>query len=372
VRIVIPVAVLAAAGIFLLLWWSDDSGGRRTPPPINGDPLPEGKGSGSNGNTTGAELPDVEHIARHRAHEAGTKGEFDRFVAMCAARGADAVPELLRMLEVEDVKLAPRWVVEDGVPQGYPTLRSIYVAALAAIDAPEAADALRTLLDTTESAGESLLAARALADRGESGWSGALLDQASRNPTPVEQPLLKAMVELAARTEPEAAAAHIASKAPRGEDNSDPRALSHGLTVLPLEAATRTTRELLAEAEVTNLAKSRYLRALLTRSEVESLRRMREAALSDEWSDETRIDVANAAAGSIAFFADARAYQGALAAGDTSTADAARARFEERLRAARALIEAALDVPDLYNSDHPRAASLRKRLDSQEKLLGRR
>jgi hypothetical protein len=231
---------------------------------------------------------------------------------------------------------------------------------------------LRSVLKTSESAGESLIAARSLADRGESGWSGALLDQADRNPTPVDQPVLKAMVELAARTEPEAAAAHIADKAPRGEDLSDPRVLSHGITVLPLETASRTTRELLATAEVTDLAKARYVRALVTRSEIESLRRMREAALGDEWSDETRVDVANAAAGSIAFFADARDYQAALAAGNTSTADAARARFEERSRAARALIEAALNIPDLYNSDHPRAASLRKRLDAQEKLLGRR
>jgi len=184
--------------------------------------------------------------------------------------------------------------------------------------------------------------------------------------------VLKAMVELAVASDPERAATLIANSAPRGDNRADPQVLAVGFSLLPPEMASRTVRGLLAEEEVTDFAKARYLRALIGRDEVEPLARLREAVLSDPWSEETRVEAAHAATGSTAFFTEANAYQAALAAGRTAEADAARSRFEDRMRATRALIEAALNIPDLKTSDHPRAESLRKRLAAQEKLLGKR
>ncbi len=269
------------------------------------------------------------------------------FAMAQAARGRDAVPDLVDMLRSPDTDCGRPWEFTDGQLREYPSVRAACLEALRQIDAPESTRALRSWLDVTEVAGEAYLAALALSERGEAGFALRLLDVAveADGTVPVE------MVRLAARSDPGGTAKRIADAAPRGEEGRDPGILARGLAYAGWEQAGPVARGLLEEPGVTEKARVRYAEALLQRPEPEALALVREALGRGALPAKQAENLAEMAVASRAFADDLRAAQG----GDT----AARARAQAFAEEARRLIDAA------GRAGAEGTESLRSRLDTR-------
>lgn len=296
----------------------------------------------------------------------GAKG-LEAFVAACAAQGEAAVPGLLRALaEGKDRQVEPRWIFVAGGTRGYPTLRSAYIAALRAIPGDASTAALAQVMADTRSVEETCLLGLALAERRETSFVPTLLERIPAEPAPALLPVQWQMVELAARVDPGETARRLEATAPRGEDGSDPQVFARALGALPLAAATGSGRALLIDPDVTPRAKSRYLRSLLDRPEMEVLHVVEEVAGLGQLTDELKTDLAYAAVESDAFRLDGIAHETALAQGDHVTAKAASDRFRLRTEQTTRLMSAVLGI-DVATSDDPRAQSLRRKLEAHEK-----
>ncbi len=285
------------------------------------------------------------------------------FLADCAARPREAVPQLLALLmEGNDVAYEPRWTFRDGRLVGFPSLRAIYLVALARIQGADATDALSRVLETTESPEESCLIAFELSRRDAAGWAATVIARCDREPDPARLPLLLAMAGLAAGSDPGAVAQAVFERAPRGEDGRDPRVLASALRTLPLDRAAGALGPLLEGADVTRRAKSRYVKEMLSRGEVETLVRVREIVERGRLDEATRNEICQEAANSVAFLEETATFQQARARGDRGAAEESRARFLRRLDEMHRLAGVALGV-DLATSDDLRAASVRRLLD---------
>lgn len=297
---------------------------------------------------------------------AGAQG-LAAFVAACIAQGEAAVPELLRVLgEGYDRQVEPRWIFVDGRTKGYPTLRSAYIAALRAIPGDRSTAALRQVLRDTKSVEETYLLALALKERAETAFAPTLVERIPPEPAPALLPIQWAMVDLGAQMDPSATAARLEATAPRGDDGSDPQVFSRALGSLPLATATASGRALLLDAAVTPRAKSRYLRSLLNRPEMEMLQMVEEVVGLGQLSDEVKTDLSYAAVESDAFRLDTIAHQQALAERDDLAAKRVSDRFQLRIEQTTRLMSTSLGI-DVATSDDPRAASLRKKLETLRK-----
>ena len=119
----------------------------------------------------------------------------------------------------------------------------------------------------------------------------------------------------------------------------------------------------MSDAEVTTLAKSRYVRALCNRRHVEPRvwQHLRDLVADAEWKRDLRVDVAYAAAGAEAFYLDEIAYRQAVARGDSGEAAAIKARYDKRLADVEGFVELAIGG-DVTDASDARAASLRRML----------
>jgi len=288
------------------------------------------------------------------------------FVRACRERGDEAVPLLLRRLRLDpDRRFAPLWKFEKGRLVGYPTLRSAYIAALAGIPGESATTALQQILPDAKSVEESYQIALALAERGAGGWSDALLARATTG-TAANQQLRMEMAEFVARTDPEGAAALVLESAPRGDSADDGRILAAAVTALPLETAVATTGRVLDDAGITARAKSTLVRSVLRRRPEPSVfASVEEQMAQGRLDDRLKVDAAYAAANSIWFVNDVNDYESAVAQGDAAKADEVRRRFNERARAARSLIRAAVGP-----EDDKRAQAILRILEAHEKRMG--
>jgi len=355
--------IVAAVATLAVLWiWIHD-----------GQEGPVARGSG------GPPLPAVPRLSEPASSapvrkELGvprSRGEVEAFLARCAERGEAAVPELLKRLsERRDVPFEPRWRFAGGRLKGYPTLRSAYLAALAAIPGDASADALRAVLAQNASVFEAYQIALALNDRGEAGWAKAALARAGERTSPKTLETQRAIVALAARLEPAATADQILAQAPRGEATTDPKALASALARLPAAEALATAEKLLLDPGITGRAKRRYLHSLFARPQLEQsvLLGVRAMLAGESLSRELRTEAAYAAAGAASFFSDAIAYQRALAQSKEEQAAAIQARCERRLAQVEALIDAAIGS-DVNTSSDPRAASLKRMLERHRARL---
>jgi len=347
-RVLVVVVLLAAAGGVAYFFREGEGAGERmrerTPVPERGGVEPDPVGT--------KPLPEPESLPA--------------FVAACRERGEEAVPLLLRRLRVDaDRRLAPRWVFKDGKLAGYPTLRSAYISAIAAIPGESSTIALAQLLPDAKSAEEGYLIALALAERGRGGFAGEVLKRAAEG-TAANQSLRMEMAEFAARNDPAATAAHAYEALPRGESREDGRILAAALAALPYEAALAASERALDDAEVTVRAKSALLRRLLRRRpEPEVFEAVEEHVRRGRLDAKLGIDAAYAAANSVMFVEDRNAHEAAVAKGDGDAADEVRRRFERRLRAARSLIETATG-----EGDGKRRAAMLKILDAHAKAFG--
>ncbi len=251
------------------------------------------------------------------------------FAMSQAARGRDAVPDLVDLLRRPDIDCGRPWEFADGELREYPSVRAACLEALRRIDTPDATRALRSWLDVTEVAGEAYLAGLALSERGETGFAPRLLDVAveADGPVPLE------MVRLAAGSDPTGTARRIADAAPRGAEKRDPGILARGLALVRWEEAGPVARVLLEEPAVTARARLRYSQALVDRPEADALAVVREALERGAVPAAEARDLAERAIGARAFADDLRAARDGEAA--------ARARAVERAAEARRLIEAA-------------------------------
>jgi hypothetical protein len=290
------------------------------------------------------------------------------FVAACRERGEEAVPLILRRLrEKQDRRFDPLWRFEDGKLQGYPTLRSVYIAALAAIPGESAALALQQILPEARSPGEAYQIALELDERGFRGWSEALLARAGEG-TAADRGLRMEMAEFAAREDPAGTTAHVLQTAPRGDSNEDGRVLATAVTHLPFTNAVVTAGHVLDDPEITTRAKSAMLRSVLRRRpETEVFSAFEEQIVRGRLDDKLKIDAAYAAANSIWFVNDIKDYEGAAAAGDGAKADEIRRRFNERMRAARSLIRTAVG-----EGDEARAKAMIRILDAHQARMDKR
>jgi hypothetical protein len=347
VRWALAAAVLAVAGAVYLLVTGGADPAPRPKPPRNGSPIPPE--NGGNGAPAAGALPDP-----------GAKPEG--FVEEAVRRGA--VKELLALLRSgDDKQLAPRWSFDaEGRLVGHPTLRACYLAALAGIDTAEATAALQETLTATQSIEETYLVVQALAGRGSPGWAALALQRATGKGSPVQRPLQVRLVQLAAKQDPGRTAQYMAESAPRGEDTSVPRILADGLTALPLEHATSTVETLLADKQVTNQARTLYLKALCAREEVEAIRSLTGLAERRQLDPQTATEACYAAAGARSLDLDRVAEAKALAEGNAAEATKARERRARRRAEIKALIQAALGI-DVDTSEDPRAPPLRRLLD---------
>lgn len=346
--------MLAVACLLALLAYTQESG-RRTDPP---DRPPRENGGGGR---TPDPLPVLDGSA-------GQKG-LDAFVAACAARGDPAVAGLLALLRKGDDKtFAPRWVFVGGRLKGHPTLRAACIEALRAIPGDGATAALAEVLGATKSVEETYLLSLALEERGEVSWVPTLLDRIPAETSPTLLPVQRGMVELAARTDPAETSTRVLEGAPRGEDGSDPRTLSWALQAMPIATATETARTLLLDKGITPRAKSRYLRSILERPEVEVVTLLQEVVDARTLDETARIELAYAAAGSNGFRHDAVASRTALANGDVAEAKRMSDRFRLRMEQTTRLLNTVLDL-DIGTSDDPRAVSIRKRLEAHRKFF---
>ncbi len=269
------------------------------------------------------------------------------FAIAQAARGRDAVPDLVDLLRRPDIDCGKPWDFTDGQLREYPSVRAACLEALRQIDAPEATRALKEWLDVTEVAGEAYLAALALQERGETGFAPRLLDVAveADGSVPLE------MVRLAGQSDPSGTARRIADAAPRGAEKRDPGILAKGLALVRWEEAGPVARGLLEAPDVTARARLRYAHALLERSEAEALQIVREAVGRGALPAGEARDLAERAVAARSFADDLRAAQD----GDAAARGRALARAEE----ARRLIDAAA------RAGAEGTESLLSRLDSQ-------
>ncbi|MHC4164981.1 MAG: hypothetical protein ACYSUM_22940 [Planctomycetota bacterium] len=364
-RGLLAVAVLAAAGVAGLLLYGNRSepatGGRPATPT---DPQPRAAPP----TNTSAPLPDIEAQLRGRARMPGVQADLDRFVSLCVARGSDVVPQLLeRLRDRPDVVFEPRWVFSGRRVKGYPTLRSAYLTALILIEGRDAEEALRDVLDLTQSVEETHQIAHGLLGRGARGWVATAVERALQPGTAVQRPTQKSLLEIAAEANPAETSVLLVARAPRGNDATDPTVLSHGLKALPLDTAVYTGQTLLDDVEVTGKAKKRILRDLCGREEIDVFDRLQESMQRGTWSESLRLDVAYAAANAPAFFTDPIHYSMAKAAGRGPRLYQIRERYNRRLQEVEQLIAAALaHLP----ADDARVLSLRRMLDKHRQRLG--
>jgi hypothetical protein len=360
VRALLVVAVVALAAICGLYLLDRDTPGHATP---------RGATPGEPGKTPSGDTPAAKSVLP--PVPGGLDGtprsqdRLERFVTACIGLGPEAVPALLARLRADDdVKLQPRWKFAKGRPEGFPTLRSAYLAALAAIPGEEAANALRAVLAETASVEETYQIALALTERQDGGWADAALAKAGDEVSPATLPAQKALVALAAREAPVETAAQMVARAPRGEDGTDPAVLANALRDLPLDAATGASAQLLGDPSVTPRAKERYIRELCSRpdGELRVWEHLRDVASAADWPDTLRMSAAYAAAGAQSFLLDELAYNKARATGDTRAAETIKARFTRRLVAVQNLIQTATGI-DLNDANDPRAAALRRTLE---------
>lgn len=356
-RILLVTAVVAVLGVCVLLFADPPAPRAET----DADPVePPAREAAARPEPAPVDIADR---IRMRPQSLQTQTDLKRFVADQVAGGPGSVPGLLRRLTAgHDLDLGARWGFLAGRVKEYPTLRAAYIDALAAIPGEEATRALRAALDVTASAAETLQVSLALNERGETSWVGPALNAAAAPVTARDLTFQNSLVELAAKTEPGATAAQVVEKAPRGADGTDPQVMGRALRILPLERAAAAVRRVFLDATVTHQAKGRYLRALCNRPEPEVFRHVRELVTERPQPEDLRYQVAYAAAGAEAFYADENAYRLALTSGDAAAAARIRERFLLRLREAEALVTAALGV-DLKSASDPRTSSLRRLLD---------
>jgi len=288
-------------------------------------------------------------------------------VAECRRRGPAALPLLLQLLgKGQDRKLQPRWNFKKGRLNGFPTLRSAYLSALRAIEGEEASFAMREVLRESRSAEESYLLALELHERGVGGWTDDLLRTVLANVKPAALDTRRAMVELAAMSDPNGMAIAVAREIPRGDSKEDGRLLCEALRVLPVQLAIGTAAPLLTEREVTYRAKGILVKAMLNRPEPEIYASMREEVLRGGMDKPLRVAVAYAAANSQSFYTDAAEYSVARASREAAKADAIQRRFERRMQEAQDLIGAALEL-DLTSTTDRRAAAMLRTLNAHRR-----
>ena len=267
------------------------------------------------------------------------------------------MPELLQLLrDGKDQQISPRWLFRDGELVGYPTLRAIYLEALRRVQP----DALREVLDATESVEETYFIALALKDDG--GWTTTVLDRAATRARPLLQEMQRSMVRLAAQTDPAATAAYMLRTAPRGAQPDIPRVMASGIEGLPEKEANATAEALLADDQVTVQAKIMYMRSLCARQEVSALATLTARAGRKQLGERMATEAVNLAADSGGFQRDAVDYQLAISKNDRAAAALVRKRFDERFDEVHRLVLAALNI-DLHTSDDPRARALNKVLE---------
>ena len=364
-KALLAVAALAAAGVAGLLLYGNRSepttGGR---PATQADPLP----GAARPAVTGPSLPDIEAQLRGRARRPGVQTDLDRFVSLCVARGSEVVPQLLeRLRDRPDIVFEPRWVFSERRVKGYPTLRSAYLTALILIEGCDAEEALRDVLDLTQSVEETHQIAHGLLGRGARGWVTPAVERALQPGAPAQQATRKSLLEIAAEADPVETSVLLIARAPRGNDATDPTVLSHGLKALPLDTAVYTGQTLLDDAEVTGKAKKRILRDLCGREEVDVFDRLGRSMQRGAWSESLRLDVAYAAANAPAFFTDPIQYSMAKAAGEGSRLYEIRERYNRRLQEVEQLVTAALAHLPV---DDARVLSLHRMLKKHRQRLG--
>lgn len=342
----------AAGGVGALLLKGGEGTGKRNGTREHG--VEPGRDPAANGGGATTPLPEPDPEA-----PAG-------FVNACLERGEQAVPMLLRRLRLdEDRRLEPLWKFEKGRLVGYPTLRSAYIAALAGIPGESASTALQQLLSDARSVEESYQIALALAERGLGGWSGDLLGRATTG-TAANQRLRMEIAEFVARTDPEGTAALVLESAPRGDSKDDGRILASAVTALPLETSVATTGRVLDDAGITDRAKATLVRSVLRRRPEPSIfASIQEQVEQGRLEGKLKVDAAYAAANSIWFVNDVREYESAVAQKDAAKADEIRRRFNDRVRAARDFIRAAVGP-----EDDKRVQAMLRILEAHEKRMG--
>lgn len=363
-KALLALALVAAAGVAGLLLYGNRSeraaGGRpaapadppsRTAPPAH----------------AAAPLPDIEAELRGRYRLPGVQADLDRFVSLCVARGSEVVPQLLeRLRDRPDLVFEPRWVFSERRVKGYPTLRSAYITALTLIEGREAEEALRDVLELTQSVEETHQIAHGLLERGAHGWERTAVERALQPGNAAQRPTQKSLLEIAAEADPAETSVLIIARAPRGPDASDPTVLSHGLKVLPLDTAIHTGQTLLDDVEVTGKAKKRLLRDLCGREEVDVFDGLRRSMHRGTWSEGLRLDIAYAAASAQPLFTDAIQYSMAKAAHDGPRLYRIRERYNRRLAEVEQLVTAALaHLP----ADDARVRSLHRMLEKHRQRL---
>ncbi|MHC4817994.1 MAG: hypothetical protein ACYTF8_08060 [Planctomycetota bacterium] len=364
-KALLAVAVVAAAGVAGLLLIENrperTPGGRPAAPadPRGPPPPPEEEA---------APLPFIEEQLRGRARRPGVQADIDRFVSLCVARGSEVVPQLLeRLRDRPDVLFQPRWVFDERRVKGYPTLRSAYLTALILIEGREAEEALRDVLDLTQSVEETHQIAHGLLGRGARGWETPAIERALQPGAAAQRPTRKSLLEIVAEADPAETSMLLVARAPRGNDATDPTVLSHGLKVLPIDTAMHTGQTLLDDAEVTGKAKKRILRDLCSREETDVFDRLRRSVQRGMWSESLRLDVAYAAANAPAFFIDPIRYSSAKAGGRGPELYQIRERYTRRLQEVERLVAAALaHLP----ADDARVLSLGRMLAKHRQRLG--
>ncbi|MFQ5846011.1 MAG: hypothetical protein ACE5JG_13590 [Planctomycetota bacterium] len=382
-RLLLPLLALGT-GFFAGLLVGGGDGERRTHvSPAEPGPAPgqvgTGGGSAAGRPAPGAPgspepLPRLLAAVRERPKGPAAQKRLAAFVLACRGRGADAIPELMRLLggggDVE-TQVRAGWIYQDGELKSYPTLRAACLEALHAIPDSRATDALREVLERTSSVEETYFIGRALRERGASGWVGFVLDRAlGAEPRPILLPRRQEMVQLAAEVDPARTAARMETESPRGEDARDPMVLAAGLETMPLDTAQATVARLLDDSAVTLRAKKRFLESFGSRSEPEALTTLRELLEAGTLSGELRIDAAMRAVNSPGFWEDQRRYAEARARGDAGAAERSRARFRRRLEAARLVVDAAYGI-EPGTSDDARARPALRRLELLARLMER-
>ena len=348
---IVGVAALA------LLWRAD-----RDDPAERRDPI----ASNGNGGERVAPPPDTGPPSPAAALANASSVDLEAAVAARGPRGDDGVPDLVAFLRSgDDARTGRRWEWRDGRLTTFPTVRAAAIAALAAVRTPAATAALRDVLRLTRSTGETLLAAHALLERGVKDWAPLALDRAGGEEEPDTQHLRAPLVALAARADPGTTARRIEDRAPRGKAGRDPGVLAGGLAHLPWDAAQTAARRLLEDGTVTAKAKRRYAAAMLRRGEPDAVRVVTEALVREPVPDRVARSLVEEAIDSRAFDDDARAYERAIRAGDTSAADAIRKRALSRGGHCRALIATVFGEESGRDADRARA-----RLDAQLARVG--
>jgi len=365
VRILILAAAVATVGVIGLLVFNDDEPTRDREQASAAPDVPAPTGPDA---PAPRALPDVETRARNAPRDPATQDALRRFVADCAASGDEAVAELVgRLRDRPDVKFFLPWRFKEGRLAEYPTLRAAYLDALSRIPGEAATTALREILDLTGSIEETALISFALTERGESRWVQPALERIGQGFTPANRAVHEHLLALAVKTDPAETAARLVAAAPRAGQTADPQVLAGGLTLLPLMSAMSTARELLEDPAITGKAKGRYLEAFCNRSEPEVYAGLRDMLSRGEWTEERRVEIAFAASRGSAFFRDAIEH-GRAKARNSGDVAAIRARYDRRLTELESLMRAALG-PELFDSDDPRARSLRRSLAGHQTRL---